>query len=183
MDFGQFTERARGVIQAAQMAALAGRHQHLLPEHLLKGLLDESEGLAGRIVRDAGGDPDLLKSAAEERLSRLPKVTEDGPHPIFMSPEMAAVLQSASEAARSRGDRFVTAERLLASLAAQGPLQGLFTRAGVNPAGLAEAVERLRKGRRSGRRSLGWYGAGTAHISTGCTRTRRSEWRIWSSSK
>src|SRR3954454_9819802 len=131
------------------MEALAGRHQNLIPEHLLKALIDDPEGLAGHLVRDAGGDPDLLKSAAEERLARLQKATGDGPHPIFMSPELAAVLQHASEAARKTGDRFVTAERLLASLAAQGPLQGLFTRAGVNPAGLAEAVERMRKGRKA----------------------------------
>ena len=66
-----------------------------------------------------------------------------------MSPELAAVLQSASEAARAAGDRFVTAERLLASLAAQGPLRGLFTRAGVNPEGLGEAVEKMRQGRKA----------------------------------
>ena len=149
VDFANLTERARAVLQAAQMEALAGRHQNLLPEHLLKALIDDPEGLASHLVRDAGGDPDLLKSAAEERLARLPKATGDGPHPIFMSPELAAVLQGASESARAGGDRFVTAERLLASLAAQGPMQGLFTRAGVNPAGLAEAVERMRQGRKA----------------------------------
>src|SRR3954465_14010463 len=161
MDFANFTERARSALQAAQMEALAGRHQNLLPEHLLKALLEDPEGLAVGILRDAGGDPDLLKSAAAERLSRLPKVTEDGPHPIFMSPELAAVFQTASEAARAPGDRFVTAERLLAGLAPQRPLQGRFTRAGGGglggvspragspPAGLAEAVERMRKGRKA----------------------------------
>src|SRR5262245_52405607 len=101
MDFGNLTERARGVLQAAQMDALAGRHQSLLPEHLLKALLDDPEGLASQLVRDAGGDPELLKSAAEERLDRLPKAPSNGPHPIYMSPELAAVLQSASEAARA----------------------------------------------------------------------------------
>src|SRR5438874_10080075 len=131
------------------MEALAGRHQNLLPEHLLKALIEDPEGLAGHLVRDAGGDPELLRTAAEERLERLPKATGEGPHPIFMSPELAAVLQHASEAARAGGDRFVTAERLLASLAAQGPLQGVFKRAGVNPAGLAEAVERMRQGRKA----------------------------------
>src|SRR5581483_7773153 len=113
MDFANLTERARGVLQAAQMEALAGRHQSLLPEHLLKALLDDPEGLVSRVVRDAGGDPDLLKTAAEERLARLPRATAEGPHPIYMSPELAAVLQGASEAARAAGDRFVTAERLL----------------------------------------------------------------------
>src|SRR5205809_6032554 len=129
------------------MEALAGRHQNLLPEHLLKALIEDPEGLAGHLVRDAGGDPELLRTAAEERLERLPKPTGEGPHPIFMSPELAAVLQHASETARAAGDRFVTAERLLASIAAHGPLRGLFTRAGVNPEGLGEAVEKLRQGR------------------------------------
>ncbi|HLY45309.1 MAG TPA: Clp protease N-terminal domain-containing protein, partial [Stellaceae bacterium] len=149
MDFANFTERARGLLQAAQMDALAGRQQNLLPEHLLKALIDDGEGLARRLVRDAGGDPDLLKTAVEERLERLPKATGEGPHPIYMSPELAAVLQGASDAARAGGDRFVTAERLLASLAAQPALRALFTRAGVNPAGLAEAVDKLRQGRKA----------------------------------
>src|SRR3954453_18084696 len=126
MDFANFTERARSALQAAQMEDLAGRHQNLLPEHLLKALLEDPEGLAVGILRDAGGDPDLLKSAAAERLSRLPKVTEDGTHPIFMSPELAAVFQTASEAGRAAGDRLVPAERLLASPAA--PRGGRFRR-------------------------------------------------------
>src|SRR6266403_6051010 len=131
------------------MKALAGRHQNLLPEHLLKALIEDPEGLAGHLVRDAGGDPELLRTAAEERLERLPKASGDGPHPIFMSPELAAVLQHASEAARAGGDRFVTAERLLASLAAQGPLRTLCKRAGLDPAALTEAVERMRQGRKA----------------------------------
>jgi len=149
VDFANLTERARGLLQAAQMEALAGRHQNLLPEHLLKALIEDPEGLAGHLVHDAGGDPELLRTAAEERLDRLPKATGEGPHPIFMSPELAAVLQHASEAARAAGDRFVTAERLLASLAAQGPLRALFKRAGLDPSALAEAVERMRQGRKA----------------------------------
>src|SRR5262249_31438310 len=101
------------------------------------------------LVRDAGGDPDLLKTAAEERLSRLPHANGDGPHPIYMSPELAAVLQGASEAARAAGDRFVTAEQLFASRAPPGPLRSVFTRAAVDPAELKEAVERMRKGRKA----------------------------------
>ncbi len=149
MDFGNFTEIARGLLQASQMAALAGRHQHCLPEHLLKALLDDGDGLVRHIVRDAGGNPDLLKTAVDERLERLPKVTTAGPYPIYMSPELAAVLQGATEAARVSGDRFVTAERLLASLAAQAPLAGLFARAATDPAALAQAVERMRQGRKA----------------------------------
>src|SRR5260370_9891915 len=126
MDFANLTERARGILQAAQMEALAGRHQNLIPEHLLKALLDDPEGLASHLVRDAGGDPELLKNAAEERLERLPKATgadgtENGPHPIYMSPELAAVLQHAGEAARADRAPVVPADRLLCRLPAHGP--------------------------------------------------------------
>jgi ATP-dependent Clp protease ATP-binding subunit ClpB len=147
MDFGQFTERARGALQSAQMTALAGRHQNLLPEHLVKALLDDADGLTRRIVRDAGGDPDLLMRAAEEALESLPQVEGQGPHPIFMSPALAGVLNAAVQAARTAGDRFVTAERLLEGLT--GPLRAAFTRAGVNPEGLTQAVEHLRQGRKA----------------------------------
>ena len=92
MDFANFTERARGLLQAAQMEALAGRHQNCLPEHLLKALLDDPEGLASHLLRDAGGDPELLREGADERLERLAKMPSNGPHPIYMSPELAAVL-------------------------------------------------------------------------------------------
>src|SRR5262249_10041125 len=97
MDFANFTERARSILQAAQMEALAARHQTCIPEHLLKALLDDGEGLAARIVRDAGGDPELLKTAAEERLSRLETVPGKGPFPVYMTSELAAVLQHALE--------------------------------------------------------------------------------------
>ncbi len=103
MDFGQFTDRARGVIQAAQIAAVAGRHQQLLPEHLLKALIDDGNGVAAKLVRDTGGDPDLLKSAAEEQLAHAAVQTGEGPHPIYMSPALAAVLQGAVESARTGG--------------------------------------------------------------------------------
>jgi ATP-dependent Clp protease ATP-binding subunit ClpB len=149
MDFANFTERARGILQAAQMEALAGRHQNCIPEHLLKALLDDGEGLAARIVRDAGGDPDLLKSAAESHLERLQQVPGDGPFPVYMSSELAAVLQAAIEAARAAGDKFVTAERLLESLARQKALRVIFTGAGVDPKALAEAVEHWRQGRKA----------------------------------
>src|SRR6185312_16592031 len=95
MDFGNFTERARAVIQAAQMIAVAERHQQFIPEHLIKALIDDAEGLAARLVRDAGGDPELLREAAEESLEALTPVEGEEPHPIYMSQPLASVLQRA----------------------------------------------------------------------------------------
>src|SRR6185503_8635379 len=146
MDFGNFTERARAVIQAAQMIAVAERHQQFTPEHLIKALIDDAEGLAARLVRDAGGDPDLLREAAEEALDALTPVEGEEPHPIYMSQPLAAVLQRAVESAHQAGDKYITAERLLESLALQGgKLRKLFARAGVDAQALAKAVQHLRQ--------------------------------------
>ena len=57
MDFEAYTERARGFVQAAQALALRGNHQRFTPEHVLKVLLDDNEGLAANLIRAAGGDP------------------------------------------------------------------------------------------------------------------------------
>ena len=55
MNFEIYTDRARGFVQAAQTIALREGHQQLTPEHLLKALLDDSEGMAAGLIRKAGG--------------------------------------------------------------------------------------------------------------------------------
>jgi len=62
-----FDEPGSGVLQAAQMEALAGRHQSLFPEHLLKALLDDPEGLVSGLVREAGGDPEEAERLFEDK--------------------------------------------------------------------------------------------------------------------
>jgi len=59
MNLEQFTERSRGFIQAAQTIALRENHQRFLPEHLLKALLDDSEGMSANLIKASGGDPKL----------------------------------------------------------------------------------------------------------------------------
>ncbi len=88
MDFVNFTETARGVLQAAQMAALASRHQNCLPEHLLKALLEDPDGFARRIVGEAGGDADLLLAGAEERLAAAPRSMPTDPTRFICRPSL-----------------------------------------------------------------------------------------------
>ena len=56
MDIEKFTERARGFIQSAQSLALREGNQQFTPEHLLKVLIDDEEGLAARLIKAAGGN-------------------------------------------------------------------------------------------------------------------------------
>jgi len=148
MDIEKFTERSKGFIQAAQGLALRRGHQRLMPEHLLKILLDDKEGLAANLIRSAGGQPELALAAVEAALDKLPKVEGGGAGQVYLGPELSRVLESAEEQAKKSGDSFVAAERMLVALAiAAGPSGAAFKSAGVAPAALNRAIEDLRRGR------------------------------------
>ncbi|MDY0882492.1 ATP-dependent chaperone ClpB [Dongia soli] len=149
MDLEKFTERSRGFLQAAQTTALRDGHQRLSPEHLLKVLLDDKEGLAANLLTAAGADPARALSGVERELGKLPKVEGSGAGQIYMSPELARVLAQAEELASKAGDGYVTVERLLLALAlaSETPSGKVLKEAGVTAQGLNAAINDLRKGR------------------------------------
>ena len=148
MQFENYTDRARGLIQAAQTIALRDNHQQFTPEHILKALLDDQEGLAANLIRAAGGKPDLALQLTDEALSKLPAV-EGGNGQIYMAPPTAKVFASAEDIGKKAGDKFVTAERLLMALAleAGAGTSGILKKAGVTAVKLNEAINDIRKGR------------------------------------
>ncbi len=150
MDFERFTERSRGFIQAAQGIAIRRGHQRFTPEHLLKALLDDPEGLAANLIRMAGGRAEEALERTEAALDKLPRV-EGGTGQVFIAQEAAAVLEAAEDNARKAGDSYVAAERLLLALAlAKGsPAARILTDAGATPQTLNAAIQELRKGRKA----------------------------------
>ena len=148
MDFEKYTERARGFIQSAQALALREGHQRFSPEHLLKVLLDDEEGLASSLIGAAGGDSRLALAETEAALKRMPKVSGGGAGQVYLAPETARVFEAANQLAQKAGDSFVTAERLLQALSIEkSDAQKALKAAGVTPQGLNEAINALRKGR------------------------------------
>ncbi|HEY1838527.1 MAG TPA: Clp protease N-terminal domain-containing protein, partial [Rhizomicrobium sp.] len=148
MDIEKFTERARGFIQSAQGLALRSNNQQLTPQHLLKVLLDDEEGLAARLIRAAGGRPEEALRETEMALAKLPKV-EGGNGQVYLAPETARLLDQAQDAAKKAGDSFVTAEYLLLALSmAQGTdAARILKDAGVTALSLNKAIGDLRQGR------------------------------------
>jgi ATP-dependent Clp protease ATP-binding subunit ClpB len=148
MDLQKFTERSQGFLQAAQTAALTRGHQQLLPEHLLKVLLDDEEGLASNLIRSAGGKPEAAAQALDLALAKQPKV-EGGGGQVYMSRELARALDQAQEQAKKAGDQFVAAERLLLALAIakETGAGSALAKAGVTPQTLNHAIDAMRKGR------------------------------------
>jgi ATP-dependent Clp protease ATP-binding subunit ClpB len=149
MNQEKYTERMRGFLQSAQMLALREGHQRLIPDHVLKVLLDDPEGLAANLIGSAGGDSRAVYRAVEANLAKQPKVEGQGSGQIYMAPETARLFDQAETIAEKAGDSFVTVERMLIALVlAKGTeAADALAKGGVKPQALEKAVQELRKGR------------------------------------
>ena len=146
MDIEKFTERARGFIQSAQGLALRSNHQYFIPEHLLKVLIDDEEGLAARLIAAAGGRPEQVRDGVARALQKLPQV--QGAQQVYLHNDTARLFDRAQEVATKAGDSFVTAEYLLLAIAlSTGDAARILKDAGVTPQNLNKAIADLRKGR------------------------------------
>jgi ATP-dependent Clp protease ATP-binding subunit ClpB len=149
MNLEKYTERARGFVQSAQSLAVREGHQQFTPEHILKVLLDDEEGLAAGLIDKAGGRSREALTQVELALSKLPKVQGSGAGQLYLAPTTARVFDNAEKIAQKAGDSFVTVERLLVALAMEkGADAGrILANAGVTPQTLNAAINDLRKGR------------------------------------
>src|ERR1700712_2576701 len=149
MNIEKYTERARGFIQSAQSLAMRDGHQQFAPLHMLKVLLDDSEGLAGGLIDRAGGNLRAILKATEDALNKLPKVSGSGAGQVYLAPELARAFDAAERAADKAGDSFVTVERLLLGLTLEkdSDAGAILRKGGVTPQNLNAAIESLGKGR------------------------------------
>ncbi len=139
MNLEKYSERVRGFIQSAQTMALSRNHQQFTPEHMLKVLVDDDEGLAASLIERAGGNVRDVKLGVEAALDAMPKV-EGGNGQLYLAQPLAKVFSTAEDLAKKAGDSFVTVERLLQALAMEKsaktrrhPGQGRRHRAGAEP--------------------------------------------------
>jgi ATP-dependent Clp protease ATP-binding subunit ClpB len=148
MDFEKYTERAKGFVQSAQNLALREGHQQFSPEHILKVLLDDDQGLAAGLIKSAGGDIKAAMADNAARLAKFPKVEGGGAGKLYLAPETARVFETAQQISSKAGDSFVTAERLLQALSVEkSGAQEALKAGNVTPTGLNKAIDELRKGR------------------------------------
>ena len=148
MNIEKYTERVRGFIQSAQTFALSSNHQQFAPEHLLKVLVDDEEGLAASLIERAGGRVEDVRLGLQAALDALPKVT-GGNGQLYLAQPLAKVFTTAEEVAKKAGDSFVTVERLLTAMAIEksAKTSEILSRAGVTAAGLNAVINDIRKGR------------------------------------
>jgi ATP-dependent Clp protease ATP-binding subunit ClpB len=149
MNIEKYTDRARGFIQSAQSLALREGHQQFTPEHVLKVLLDDPEGLAAGLIDRAGGQSRQALKDVETALGKMPKVTGSGSGQVYLAAATARLFDNAEKIAEKAGDSYVTVERLLLAIALEKDSDAgkILARAGVTPQNLNAAIEALRKGR------------------------------------
>ncbi|KIN74809.1 ATP-dependent chaperone ClpB [Sulfitobacter guttiformis] len=147
MDLTKFTERSRGFVQAAQTIATRESHQRLSPEHILKALMDDEEGLASNLITASGGDAKAVKQANDISLGKMPKVTGDAAQ-TYLDGATSRVLAEAEALAKKAGDSFVPVERILMALCmVKSSAKTALETGKVSAQGLNTAINDLRKGR------------------------------------
>ncbi len=147
MDLNKFTERARGFVQAAQTIALREGHQRLAPEHILKALMDDDQGLASNLITRAGGAPARVVEALDAAIAKIPKVSGDAGQ-VYLDGQTAKVLDEAEKIAKKAGDSFVPVERILMALCmVRSKAKDALEAGAVSAQKLNEAINDIRKGR------------------------------------
>ena len=148
MNIEKYSERVRGFLQSAQTKALADGNPQFTPEHVLKVLLDDEQGMAASLIERAGGNARDARIANDAALAKLPKVS-GGNGQVYLSQPLAKVFSTAEEAAKKAGDSFVTVERLLLALAIEksAATSDILAKAGVTATKLNQAINDIRKGR------------------------------------
>ena len=118
MNLEKFTDRAKGFLQSAQTVAIRLNHQRITPEHVLKALLEDNEGMAAGLIQRAGGDPKIAVGKVDEALAKIPAVSGSGAQSTpGLDNDTVRVLDQAEQVADKAGDSYVTVERLLLALA------------------------------------------------------------------
>jgi len=150
MNLEKFTDRAKGFLQSAQTVAIRMNHQRISPEHILKALLEDTEGMAAGLIARAGGNAPVAVQEVDALLAKVPAVSGGGAQQTpGLDNDAVRLLDSAEQVATKAGDSFVTVERLLLAITlAKGTKAGdALAKAGLTPEALNTAINDLRGGR------------------------------------
>ena len=148
MDMEKFTDRCKGFIQSAQGYALSEGHQRFEPLHILKTLLDDSDGLVDGLMKNAGANPAAARKQITAALGKLPKISGSGAQ-LVMAPATAKVFTAAEKRAAKTGDSFIAVEQLLAGLltVSESEAGKILASAGLTDDALEAAIRQMRSGR------------------------------------
>ena len=150
MNLEKFTDRAKGFLQSAQTVAIRMNHQRITPEHILKALLEDNEGMAAGLIERAGGSAGTAQAEVDKALAKIPAVSGSGAQaaPGFEN-DAVRLLDKAEQISAKAGDSFVSVQRMLQALAlsATNPAGQALIAAKVDPKALEAAIQEVTGGR------------------------------------
>ena len=146
MNIEKYSEKTQKLIQSAQAVAQAANHQYFMPQHVLKALVEDRDGLSSRLISLAGGNADAFTGAVDVALGKLPSVTGESAQ-LYLHNDTARLFNEAEAEAQKAGDSFVTADRLLLAALSGKESEPLLKAAGVTLKQLKDAVANFRKGK------------------------------------
>ncbi|GGD42373.1 ATP-dependent chaperone ClpB [Croceicoccus pelagius] len=150
MNLEKFTDRAKGFLQAAQTVAIRMNHQRISPNHILKALLEDGEGMASGLIQRAGGNAALAQAEVDKALAKVSAVSGGGAQQTpGLDNDAVRVLDQAEQLATKSNDAYVTVERLLLALtlATTTSAGQALKAANLTPQALEAAITTLRGGR------------------------------------
>ena len=150
MNLEKFTDRAKGFLQSAQTVAVRMSHQRITPEHILKALLEDNEGMAAGLIQRAGGNPQIAVAKVDEALAKIPAVSGSGAQAApGLENDSVRILDQAEQLSTKAGDSYVSVQRMLQALAmVQTNAAGQALKAaGVDVKALEAAIQELTGGR------------------------------------
>ena len=142
MQIEKYTDRLKGLIQAAQALAQRNGHQQLSPLHMLKALLDDEERFAAHLIEACGANVATVEDALERELNKLPKIEGQGAGQLYLAPEMARVFDQAEKLSQKAGDSFVTVEYMLRRARGRAKRRGRHSQEGRRHGGQAQRGDR-----------------------------------------
>ncbi|MBT8371895.1 MAG: type VI secretion system ATPase TssH, partial [Deltaproteobacteria bacterium] len=146
MRFDKFTIKSQELVQNAQTLASRLHHQQIEPEHMLAAMLQETQGIAGAILRKLGAAPDVIAREVGAALDQGPQISGGGISESFLSSRSKSVLETAFAEATKMKDEYVSIEHILMVIAdeKQGEAASVLSRAGVGRDSILKALLEIR---------------------------------------
>ena len=149
MNLEKFTERSREFIQSAQSDALVSEHQRILPQHLLKAILDDEQEFAKNLLKKVSVDLRQLLVELDLSLKKVPRIKSENSQ-MFFDTQTLRVLEKAQKLAKENSDKFVSIERILCALASvKSDVKNILDRSGATLPALEIAICDFRNGRKA----------------------------------
>ena len=150
MRFDKFTLKAQEVIQASQQLAERFGHQQIEPEHIVRVILEQKEGVIPPLLGKIGADPNALLQAFDAAMEKIPRVSGGGFGQVSISLRSKNVLDKAFAEAEQMKDEYVSLEHILLAVTdeKEGDAAHLLADAGITRETILKALVDIRGGQR-----------------------------------